>query len=271
MNIRDWLRTSVEYLKRADVGTARLDCLVLLEDTLGTERAYILAHPDRELAPAELDSLHQKIIQRAEHAPLAYIRGKTMFYGRTFAINSSVLVPRPETETMIELLIKLSLPTAPKLADIGAGSGCIGITAALEVPNSEVSLYDIDTAALAITTQNASALKAKNTHIAYANLAEPCTKKQFDAVLANLPYVPDTYPINRAATFEPSIALFSGTDGLDAYRMFWRQLGGSPYKPSFILTESLPFQHHTIAKLARNAGFVLEQTQDFIQVFTRMD
>jgi methylase of polypeptide subunit release factors len=102
--VKDWLINSEKRLTSAGIATARLDCLVLLEDATGKDRGWLLAHPEHELQGSEIKNLSTKIAQRAKHVPLAYIRGKAEFYGREFAVNAHTLVPRPETEAMIELL-----------------------------------------------------------------------------------------------------------------------------------------------------------------------
>lgn len=107
MKLQNWLDANTNKLEQADASTARLDCLILLEDIVGKGRGWLLAHPEYELDKAALKSLQIKISRRAKHEPLAYIRGKSEFYGREFAVNAHTLQPRPETETMIELLQEL--------------------------------------------------------------------------------------------------------------------------------------------------------------------
>ncbi len=262
--VDSWLTRATARLSDAGIATARLDCLILLEDILGKDRAIILAHPEDTISAGKLARLNKEIVQRAEHLPLAYIRGKAAFFGREFSINRHVLVPRPETETMVELLLKLPLPAAPRIADIGTGTGCIGITAKLELPKADVSLYDIDPHALKLAAKNARQLKA----------AVSCTttdllgaKPVVDVVLANLPYVPERYLINQAAEHEPKHAIFGGKDGLNMYRRFWAQLSALDHAPLFVLTEALPTQHDEMQKLAKDAGYQLREAQDFIQVF----
>lgn len=177
MKLEEWLDWSVKKLEKAGVGTARLDCLVLLEDELGKDRSWILAHPEVALQGGALKALNKKVARRIKHEPLAYIRGYTEFYGRKFGVNKNVLEPRPESETMIELL-KQQVNRLPfnyargkqvmgyrkkelVIADIGTGSGCLGITAKLEVPEAEVIAIDIDPNCLKVARQNAQALGAK--------------------------------------------------------------------------------------------------------------
>lgn len=188
-----------------------------------------------------------------------------MFYGRQFKINQHVLVPRPETEVMIEMLKQLPLSARPRIADIGTGSGCIGITVALELPGSLVDLYDVDSDALTVAKNNVRqyhrALKVRRGDL-LTDIHTP-----YDVLLANLPYVPQDYAINKAAQHEPPLALFAGQDGLNIYRSFWQQLAALQNKPTHIFTEALPAQHNTLMKLANSADFQLSHTQGFIQHF----
>ena len=264
METSKWLTNSQALLKRAGVSTARLDCLVLLEDETGKDRAWLLAHPEYTLEDEELKNVNAKLAQRARHIPLAYIRKKVEFYGREFIVDAHTLVPRPETETMIDLLKQLHLPAETQLLDVGTGSGCIAVTTALELNNIQVSACDIDKDCLTIAATNAMKLGAR---VAFfeSNLlehAQPC-----DVILANLPYVPDNFQINTAATHEPRHALFGGDDGLDLYRKLFEQLKTSGKDCTHILTESLPPQHETLTRIAEVAGFALRETDDFIQLF----
>ncbi|HEX9153448.1 MAG TPA: peptide chain release factor N(5)-glutamine methyltransferase [Candidatus Saccharimonadales bacterium] len=264
-----FIADATRRLQQAGIETARLDVLVLLEDVLGVNRALILAHPEVVIQTADLGQLNKFVVQRSKHTPLAYIRGRAAFYGRDFAVNGYVLVPRPETEVMIDLLKNLALPASPHIADIGTGSGCIAITAALEIPGADVVAYDVDPHALDTARKNAKALGAKNTLFMQQDLLTDCSKN-FDVILANLPYVPNGYPINQAAAHEPGLALFAGRDGLDLYRTFWAQIRLLGHPPMFVLSETLREQHKQIASLAREAGYRLSGTQGLIQQFTRV-
>jgi methylase of polypeptide subunit release factors len=336
--VSDWLRQSVASLKDAGISTARLDCLVLLEDETGQDRAWLLAHPEYVLQGSDLKKLNTKITQRVQHVPLAYLRGKAEFYGHEFIVNAHTLVPRPETEGIIELLRtvcnressviswqdqshrrekgrgskSISTPTAKqsslvhtdagykvvwekhpgdkrrpssaavarsthlrdndaslKLVDIGTGSGAIAITAKLEHPNAIVTATDIDENCLATARDNAQRLNA-DIEFLHGNLLEPLTtgpKDQILILLCNLPYVPDNFQINTAATHEPRHALFGGPDGLDLYRELFAQIKAQSHQPDYILTESLPPQHATLAGIAQSAAYKLTQTSDFIQLF----
>jgi|ADGO01.1.fsa_nt_gi HemK family putative methylases len=237
MTIQEFLKRAVSTLDQAGIATARLDVLILLEDELGRNRAQLLAHSEDEIPPGTEVILDTKIAQRANHTPLAYVRGKVEFYGREFVINEHVLVPRPETETMIDEL-KAALQMTPyaqlTIIDVGTGSGAIAITAKLEFPDAKVIATDIDPDALRVARQNAKKY-AVSVEFLQGNLLRPIIDANLfespSIVLANLPYVPDHYSINQAADHEPKHAIFGGKDGLDLYRKLWEQIANLSGKP----------------------------------------
>lgn len=281
MYISEWLVENTKKLEQAGVLSARLDCLVLLEDATGKDRAYLLAHDDQKLSDKTAKRLDPLIERRATHEPLAYIRGKAEFYGREFAVNKHTLTPRPETEAMIDIL-KTWIPDRVQndtavITDIGTGSGCLAITTKLEFPNFQVLATDVSKPALSVAKKNADDLVA-DVDFLEANLLQGINETaawipdrvrngKTLVIVANLPYVPNDYEINQAATHEPGLALFGGVDGLDLYRELFKQIETMERKPQYILTESLIFQHHPLASLARKHGYVLEETKDLIQLF----
>lgn len=293
MRVDRWLKLHSTCLQQAGIESARLDCLILLEDATGHDRAWLLAHPEFELPDTKISRLNTQISKREQHLPLAYIRGHAAFYGREFTVNEHVLVPRPESEMMIELF-----KTWPKdaaagaankktgmagtaetaevtIADLGTGSGALAITAKLEAPEATVIGSDIDPDCLAVARHNARALQADCLFL-QADLLGPEVVAAVGsaanrwAILANLPYVPDSYPINRAASHEPKLALFAGVDGLDAYRRLWRQIHGLPAgrRPQLVITEALETQHHALATLARHYGYLQHAKEGLAQAFT---
>lgn len=272
MNIGQHIKKSSVLLKNSGIETATLDVLILLEDILNVNRAQLLAHPDSELTIKQQKILGLQIKRRKNHEPLAYIRGKTEFYGHEFMVNKHVLQPRPESETMIDMLKKLNLKT-PKIADIGTGSGVLAITAKLEITKAQIIAIDIDKKALDVARQNARKHKV-TVKFLQGNLLEPIYKlgpKTGGLVLlCNLPYVPNNFHTNLSVGYEPKHAIFGGSDGLDLYRELFNQLDPSfvsQHTVPYILTESLPVQHKALARIAQKKGYALRQTTDFIQLY----
>ncbi|HVX56924.1 MAG TPA: HemK/PrmC family methyltransferase [Candidatus Saccharimonadales bacterium] len=276
MTADHWLRAATATLQTAGIGTARLDALVLLEDVTGHDRAWLLAHPDHPLAPAEAAKLTKLLKRRARHEPLAYVRGRTEFYGRNFVITPAVLEPRPESETMIDLLRRLpgvrksgsSGSKTLRIADVGAGSGALGITAELELKTTQkvaVDLLEIDPEAAKIAQSNVENHTTKS-RVTQSDLLEQ-SPRDYDLLLCNLPYVPDNHTVNQAALHEPRLAIFGGPDGLDVYRRLCQQIAALHKQPLYILTESLPPQHGALQQIAAAAGYKLITTDDFIQVY----
>lgn len=266
MTFGSCLQKATAKLEKAGIGTARLDTLVLLEDVTGQDRAWLLANPDAEVSTAEKAELEKLLKLRANHIPLAYVRGRTEFYAREFVINQNVLEPRPESETMIDMLKSIKdLGSEPLIADVGTGSGALGITAQLELPNSTVELIDIDEKALKTAKINVDKFTLP-IRLLESDLLSTTTA-MYDVLLCNLPYVPDDFKINTAAGHEPSLALYGGPDGLDLYRKLFLQLKNRSYKPLYILSEAFPMQHAELAKIASSVGYKQADKNDFVQLF----
>lgn len=268
MKIIEWLFDTMKRLGTAGVDAPRRDALVLLEDTLNKDRTWVLANPDHNIDKAQLEKLGKLIDRRAEREPLAYIRGRAWFYGRFFDVTPNVIVPRPETESFIELLREIR----PKnIIDIGTGSGCLAITAKLELPDAEVTATDTSPKALKIARQNAKRHGVKIKFVE-GSLLQPILSTNYKiptTILANLPYVPDGLVTSPEISREPAEALFSGTDGLDHYRKLWAQAKKLSEKPQYILAESLETQHKDMAKLAQAAGYELQNAENLVQLFAK--
>ena len=157
MNISTWLIQATKQLKVIGITSARLDAELILANTLRKNRTYLHAHLDEEIDPRRVDIADARLSLRLDRVPLAYILGCKEFYGRKFTVSPAVLVPRPESEEMITLFLALTAgEIAPKtLIDIGTGSGCLGITAALERPSLRVILSDISPRAIKVAKKNA--------------------------------------------------------------------------------------------------------------------
>lgn len=204
--------------------TPALDTNLLLLDVLGQkESSWLLAHADEELTPAELTDFEEKIKRRLAGEPIAYILGEWEFFDRPFFVNSSVLVPRPETEELVEKSLKYLADRPATVVDLGTGSGVVAITLALENPQLKVIAVDISEDALAVAKKNAERHKvSSNIDFVQGNFMEPIVNTKVDLVVSNPPYVP-TKELENAKksietiglTFEPQIALDGGETGLD--------------------------------------------------------
>ena len=279
MVIDQWLRDSVKKLENVSVKSARLDAEVLLADSLVKDRSWIHAHPEYVLHRSDLCILDEWIKRRMAHEPLAYIRGKQEFYGRDFFVNNDVLVPRPETESFIEMLEELvnnkqsTLSSRSKLRvqgpilsvlDMGTGSGVLAVTAKLEHPHLNVYATDISKDTLKVAIKNAQNLDA-SVRFKIQSLLEG-DKEGYDVVLANLPYVPDEMQ-DVSIMKEPKTALFSGPEGLNHYRKLFEQL--KPKHIRYVMTESLEIQHIAVTKFAKNTGYRLVKTNGLVQLFEK--
>lgn len=265
--IENWLADATAQLKSISISSARLDSEIILAHTLRKPRTYIHAHPEEELSRRHIDIADARLSLRLERVPIAYIIGHKDFFGRSFKVTSATLVPRPESETMIDLLKTYTDRTAAlNLVDIGTGSGCLGITAKLELPNLDVSLVDISHHALRIATQNSELLKADVT-ILHGDLltAYPLTP---DIVLANLPYVDPSWDVSEETRHEPKEALFASDDGLALIKKLLRQttlLSSMGY----VYLEADIRQHDAIIAYAALNNLVLIKQQGYILVLQK--
>lgn len=211
-----------------------MDAQLLLEYAIGRDREWTIAHPDAAVS-AE-DALRYTILceRRARGVPIAYIVGSAWFYGREFRVDEHVLIPRPETEHLVDEAVEhlralaASGKTRVEALDVGTGSGAIACSIAAEVPQAYVDATDASRAALEVAESNAHGLHvAARCALHFGDLAQPVAGRTYDVVAANLPYVPtaDVPQLPQPAGFEPREALDGGADGLDCYRRF---LPGAP-------------------------------------------
>lgn len=273
-SIATWVATAAKQLADASITSSRLDAEIIMAHTLRKKRTYLHAHGDEVVDPRYLDILDTRLALRLDRVPIAYIIGHKEFYGRSFNVTPSTLIPRPESETMIELLKQaaqqqtLPLGTeAPRLVDVGTGSGCLGITAKLELPELDVTLIDTSRHALTVAEKNAERLGAKVT-ILRSNLLQSYPYEA-DFILANLPYVDEDWEVSPETKHEPSEALYANNNGLT---LIYRLLEEAPSRLSasgMIFIEADPRQHSAITEKATRLGFAPATKDGFILVFTR--
>jgi release factor glutamine methyltransferase len=217
MNIQTALLQGVKLLEDGAIGVPRLTAEVLLVHALGRERPYLYAHPEEPLSEVAWLHYGRYLHERLKGKPTQYITGRQEFYGREFLVSPDVLIPRPETEHLIEAAMARIRP-GDVVLDVGAGSGAIGITLALETAG-KVYATDISTPALRVASENARRLSAGVTLVA-ADLTSVFSDRSFNLVASNPPYVPQTdQPAlqREVRDYEPAVALFGGPTGLDFY------------------------------------------------------
>lgn len=214
-NIQEALRQGARLLEQAAVSAPRLTAEVLLCHALNRGRSYLYAHPDEELGEDAWSRYQRYLLERINGKPTQYITHKQEFYGREFRVTPDVLIPRPETEHVVERAIRLR----PRRAvDVGCGSGAIAVTLQLET-GAQVCATDISEAALRVARENAQRLGARVDFIA-ADLLSALKDRAVDLIVSNPPYVPlrDAAGMQReVVAFEPHLALFAGDTGLEIY------------------------------------------------------
>jgi release factor glutamine methyltransferase len=227
MQLKAVLDNAIEYLTSLDVGSPRMNAELLLMFILDCDRAYFFAHPERELTPDEEARYIEVVNERARGVPAQYIVGHQEFWGLDFIVNPSVLIPRPETEHLIETVVDLSKSHPPsassfKIIDVGTGSGAIAIALAKEFPTAEIHATDISAEALEVARANAARLRFDGVQFHQSDvLAELVRDATFDFVVSNPPYVAlseEDKVQDVVKKFEPRVAVFAGTHGLDVIR-----------------------------------------------------
>lgn len=245
----------------------RLDARLLVQHVAGCTHADLIARPEVVLTPAQIAHLDALVLRRAAGEPLAYILGSTGFHGREFSVSPAVLIPRPETEVLVEMALdRLRGRGAPTVADLGTGSGIVAISLALECPAARVSAVELSSQALQVAQANATRLGAQVAFHA-GSWFEPLAARCFDLVVSNPPYVAygDPHLERDGLPFEPLGALTDGVpegDGLDCIRTIVRQAPDHLHPGGWLLFEHGYDQGAASRNLLAAAGFknVLTQT-----------
>ena len=256
----DVVRLSTAYLTEHGSASPRLDAELLSAHALQLRRLDLYLQFDRLLDGAELSAIRELIRRRGHGEPVAYITGERGFYGRVFDVSPAVLVPRPETETLVERALKrirsTGDPAAMRVADLGTGSGCIAVTLAAECPGLQVTATDASSAALAVARHNAARHEVGECVAFVATSWADDLVGAVDLVVSNPPYVTSAELAGAdrdVRDHEPAAALDGGVDGLDAYRALLRSIGERVDRGSSVLLEVDPRRAGAVADLLAQA------------------
>ncbi len=269
--LRDILDSGVAYLEARGVEGARSSMQALIAHVMGSDRTWIYLHMEDTVAEEKLAQLRELLRNRGLGIPLQHLLGSVEFYRRIFRSDSRALVPRPETEELVELALQLfprSIP-APRILDMGCGSGVIGVTLALELQalRPDVVLADISPTAMSLALENATSLGARvrtfrsDLFSAWQPPGDETDTRilppaAFHLIVANLPYVPDQEQLQTEVTHDPATALFGGVDGLDVIRRFLTQVRMHLEPGAIVLLEVGHDQGERVLDLMRQVGLI---------------
>lgn len=264
--IQDILTGGTAYLESRGVEGARNSMQSLLVHVLGKNKTWLYLHYDDPLSEEQLAPLRELLRERGKGVPLQHLLGSTEFYRREFRTDARALIPRPETEELVEMALSMARrKEGMRVLDMGCGSGIIGITLALELAkyHPDVVMVDISEAALSLTLENATSLSARvktyrSDLFAAWNPAEDnavVPPTGFNLVLANLPYVPDGEEVATEVTHDPATALYGGPDGLDVVRRFLADALPHLTEGCLVMLEVGHDQGHATAALMADLGY----------------
>ena len=268
-SVDTWLAAAAAQLRAAGIASGRLDSELLLNHVLQRPRHWLHAHGDSTLLHEQQAQAEQLLTRRLKHKPLAYLVGHKEFYGRDFVVSPAVLVPRPETEQMIALLLQLIQPTQRTIADVGTGSGILAITAQLELPPCQVDAYDVSPEALAIAQRNAQQHGVTSVKFIQSDLLA-AAQQRYDVILANLPYVSPTWQRDdRETAHEPTLALFAEGDGLALISTLLAQTERWLAPGGLLILEADPCQHSRIIACAATHQLTHMRSEGYALAFAK--
>lgn len=221
--VSDALKSAKKNFIDAKIDTPGLDAEVLLAEVLHADRLSLYVHPEKILSDEEFSRFKNFVERRAKKIPVAYITGKKEFFGMNFFVTPEVLIPRPDTEILVQFVIDVlkNFSGGVKIADMGTGSGAICISILKNLPNATAATVDISPGAIEVAKRNAENLQvADRINFFPGNMFEPLSGKKFDCIVSNPPYIPtdEIKNLQPEVKTEPKIALDGGADGLNFYR-----------------------------------------------------
>jgi len=244
------------YLEKRGIEDARRNMQMLVAHQLRCTRMELYLRFDQAISESNLVPLRESLKRRGEGVPLQHLLGTVWFHRNEFNTDARALIPRPETEELVEILLKLPLPDNARVLDLGCGSGVLGLSLAAAKPGWQVTLADISPDALALTRENATKLQLSNVAFVESDLFA-AIDGPFDLVAANLPYVPEAEhaTLAKEVLHDPALALFGGPDGLDVIRRFAPQALENLGHGGWIGLEIGHEQASHVARLLQDSGF----------------
>jgi release factor glutamine methyltransferase len=260
MTVLELLQATTAYFGKKGVEQPRLSIEHLLADTLRKKRIELYLEFDRSLSEQELEPLRDKVRRRAEGEPLQHLLGHWDFFGRTFKTDHRALIPRPETELLVETMLREFAncgESAKRLLDVGTGSGVLAITFALERPELEVSAVDLSKDALALAQENAESLGVSDRIAFHCSDLLEHTEGPFHWIVANLPYIPtaDLRELQREVKYDPPLALDGGKDGLTIIKRLIESVPGKIASNGLIALELGQGQAQQLSGFMANQNF----------------
>lgn len=255
IRVRDGLAAAAQALAG---GEARLEAEVLLLHVLGQPRAWLYAHADDELPSPQREAFEQLVQRRNAGEPVAYLTGTREFWSLALRVTDATLIPRADTERLVELALERLPPATPlRVADLGTGSGAIALAIASERPQARVVATDASAAALAVARQNAEFNKIPNVEFAEGSWLAAVAQRRFDLIVSNPPYIAadDAHLRQGDLRFEPHSALAAGADGLDDIRLIVAAAGPHLRDGAWLLLEHGFDQGGAVRALLEAAGF----------------
>lgn len=255
-SVLETINGGAQYLEKRGVEDARRNMEHLLAQRLGCSRMQLYTQFDKPLEEEQLAPLREALKKRGEGVPLQHLLGEVHFHGRDFICDGRGLIPRPETEELVEMILKDLRPGCLEILDMGCGSGVLGLSLAAERPECKVTLADISPEAIALTRENAAKLGLSNIEIVESHLFQNLPGR-YDLIAANLPYVASgaREEMSRELSHDPALALFSGPEGMDLLRQFIPHAAQQLTPHGFIALEIGYDQASQVASCLENCGF----------------
>lgn len=272
MNIKEALALAIEAITPASP-SAEIDAIYLLTHVLKTNTAWLFLHHDEMLTDAQQQGFFELTKKRSQGLPIAYLTKTRGFWALDLMVNEQVLIPRPETELLVELALKI-LPEDQvcHIADLGTGSGAIALSLAHERPNWQIDAVDLSKEALNIATLNAQNLQLNNIHFYHGSWCQALPHQNYDAIISNPPYLSQNDPHLQQGDlrFEPKMALASGITGLEAYELIIKQAKNYLKPKGLLMLEHGFEQRAALSYLLEQANYQNLQVFDDYQNHPRV-